>query len=138
MKLHTYQDTLSEDIEQAPMLCYPKKTDSWDVKELRTIVPIDYEANHTYKHIIREAIISAIKHRQIAPEQYSRSQCSTVAHGINQILVFYYQRYLQQLFYLACSDLKYFYDKIVHSPSSLALQHLGIPLLSIISMLVTI
>ena len=46
MKYHTYQDTLSEDIVQAPMLCY-QKTDSWDVKYPRTIELIVSEANNT-------------------------------------------------------------------------------------------
>ena len=32
----------------------PKKAYSWDVKYLRTIILLDLEANHTYKHTGRE------------------------------------------------------------------------------------
>ena len=81
---------------------------------------------------------ASIQHRKIALEQYSKPQRSTLAHGINQRLLFGYQRYLQQTFYLSCSDLKICYDRIVHSPASLALQHLGITVLPIIRMLDTI
>ena len=81
---------------------------------------------------------ASIQHRKIALKQYSKPQRSTLAHGINQRLLFGYQRYLRQTFYLLCSDLKICYDRIVHSPASLTLQHLVIPLLSITSMLYTI
>ena len=62
---------------------------------------------------------------------------NAVAHETNQILVFYYQRYLQQLFSLEFNDLKSCYDIIVHSDSSLSFQCLGVPLPSIIIMLDT-
>ena len=45
----------------------PKKTDSWDVKELCTIVLLDSEANHTYKRFGREEIRGAIDHGKISP-----------------------------------------------------------------------
>ena len=83
----------------------PKKTDSWDVKYLRNIVLLDSETNYTYKRIRREEMISAIDHKQIAPKQYSRPQCISVAHKIDQGLVFDYQQYQQQPFSLACCDL---------------------------------
>ena len=56
-------------------------------------------------------------------------------HGINCTFIFDYQQYLRQPFSLVCSDLKGCYDRIFHLASRLALQHLGIPLLGIISML---
>ena len=105
--------------------------DSWDVKNLRTVVPHDLEENHTYKRIGREAIRAAIEHRQISPEEYIRPQRSAVAHEINQRLVFEYQQYLQQPFSILCSDLKSCYYRIFHSAAILALQCLGIPLPSI-------
>ena len=72
----------------------PKKTNSQDVKYLRTIVLLDSEANHNYNRIGREEMRASIEHRQISPEQYSRPQLSAVAHVINQRLVFYYQQYI--------------------------------------------
>ena len=108
------------------------------MKDLHTIVLLDSEETHTYKHIGREAIRSAINHRQIATEQYSRTQCSAVIHGINWRLVFYYKRYLQQPFSLSCSDLKSWCARIFHSAAILSLQRLGIPLPSIIRILDTI
>ena len=41
----------------------PKKADSWDVKELCTIILLYSEANHTYKRIGREPMRAAIEHR---------------------------------------------------------------------------
>ena len=76
-----------------------KKADSWDVKYLHTILLLDFEANHTYKRIVREAMRAAISNRKFAPEQYSRPQRSAVAHRINRRLVFDYQRYLWQPFW---------------------------------------
>ena len=61
-----------------------------------------------------------------------------MAHGINRILYFDYERYLQQTFSSACSDLKLCYDQIVYSAAILALQRLGILPPEIISMLHTI
>ena len=83
-------------------------------------------------------MIAAIDHRQISPEQYSKPQCSAVAHGINRRLAFDYQQYLRQPFSLACSDLKIWYDQIVHSAARLALQRLGINILSMIIIFDTI
>ena len=38
------------------MSYYQKKTNCWDLKELRTIVLLESEENHTYKLIEREAM----------------------------------------------------------------------------------
>ena len=81
---------------------------------------------------------AAKDHGKIAPEEYSIPHCSYVAHGINLRLEFYYQRYLQQSFSVACSDIKSCYDRIFQFSARLSLQHTGIPLVSIISMLDTI
>ena len=81
---------------------------------------------------------ASIEHIHIYQEKYSRPQRSAVAHGINWRLVFICQGYLQQTLSIACSDFKRYYDRIVRSAASLALQRLGIPLSSIISMLDTI
>ena len=89
----------------------------------------------THRNIIN---VSSYRAKNISPDQYSRPQRSAVSQWMNRRLVFGYQQYLQQPFYLECSDLKSCYDIIVHSASSLALQRLGIPLSSIISMLDTI
>ena len=120
------------------VIMLPKKADLQDVKYLCTIVLLDLESNHTQINIEREAIQAVIHHKKIPPEQYSRPQHSFVAHGINHRLVFDYQRCLQTPFSIACSDLKICYDIIVRSASRLDLQHLGIPLPPIISMLDTI
>ena len=115
-----------------------EKSNSWDVQDLCIIVLLDSEVNHPYKRIGRYAMRAAKKHGQIDPEQYSRTQCSAVSHGINCRLAFDHQLYLQQPFYLACSDLKSCYDLIFHYTSRRVLQLLGIPLLELISILDTI
>ena len=92
------------------------------MKDLRTIVLLDSEANHTYKCIRGEAMRSAIELRNFFTEIYIRPQHSSVAHGINRRLVFNYQLYLRQPFSLACSDLKSCYNKIAHSAASLSLK----------------
>ena len=72
----------------------PKIVDACYMKDLRIIVLLDLELNHTYKRIVREAIRSSIEDRKIALDQYSRPQRSAVAHIINWRLVFNYQQYL--------------------------------------------
>ena len=114
-----------------------QKIDSWDVKDIRTIVLLDSEANQTYKYIGRESMRSAIDHGKFPPEQYSRPQRSATANGINHRLVFDYQQYLLQPFSLAFSDLKICYDIILHLAAILALQRLWITLLAIIIMINT-
>ena len=91
------------------------------MKYLHTIVLLDLETNHTYKRIVIEATQASIEHREISPEKYIRPQRSVVAHRINWILVFDYQQYIQQYFYLDSLDLKICYDRIVQSATSLAL-----------------
>ena len=100
------------------MLCYREKIDSCDLKDLRTIFILGSEANNTYKRVGREATGAAIDHRVISPEKNIRPNFSAVACGINRILVFNYQSYLQQNFSLDCSDLKIGCDKNVHSAAS--------------------
>ena len=53
-----------------PNVMLPKKRRY--VKDLRTIVLLDSEENHTYKRIRIEAMRSSIENRQLAPEKYSR------------------------------------------------------------------
>ena len=76
---------------------------------------------------------STIEHGIFFPEKDSIPQHSAMANGINHRLVFDYQQYLHQPFYLAYSDLKSCYDQIFPSAASLALQRLGMSLLSIVS-----
>ena len=38
----------------------PKTADYWYMKDFRTIILLDFEANHTYKSIEREAIQEGI------------------------------------------------------------------------------
>ena len=78
---------------------------------------------------------AAIDNEKISLEQYGRPQLSAVACGINHILVFEYQESLQQFFSLTCSDMKSCYDRILHSTTILALQHLVIPFLAILIIL---
>ena len=66
------------------------------MKNLHTIVLLDSEENHIYKRIEREEKRAVIKHRKVAPEQYSKPQRSAGEHEINQRLVFDYQQYLWQ------------------------------------------
>ena len=102
------------------------------MKDLRTIFLLESEANYPYKLIRREAMGTVTDHGKIALEQYITPHLSFVSHGINRILIFDHQQYLQQNFSPACSDLISCYDRIFHSATSLALQSLGIPHPSII------
>ena len=109
--------------------------DSWDVRYLLNIFLLDSEANNTHKRIIREAMRASIDHRKISRYQYIKPQHSAVVHRTHKILVLDYQQYLRQPLSLSCSDLKCCCDIIFHSAAILALQRLGIPLPSIISMI---
>ena len=87
MKIHTYEGTLSVYTLHAPTPCY-WEPDSWDVKDLQTIVLFNSEENHTYKRIGGEEMRAAIDHGRFSPKIYSRPQRSAVAHGINRKIVF--------------------------------------------------
>ena len=110
------------------MSWYQKKrtTGMWN-----TSAPLSYL---TWKQTIIKNVLeekqcnNPYRKRKIDPEQYNIPQCSAVAQIINRRMVFDYQKYLQQPFSIACSDLKICYDRIFHSAASLALQCLGIVL----------
>ena len=76
----------------------PKK-DSWDVKYLRTIVLLDSEANHSYKHMRREAMRADIDHKKLLYNNIadhkavllpmeSTVDCSLITNNISEKLSF--------------------------------------------------
>jgi Endonuclease/Exonuclease/phosphatase family./Reverse transcriptase (RNA-dependent DNA polymerase). len=115
-----------------------KKENSYDVDRLRTIVLFDSEANMNYKHIGRRAMNAAIKLNQVVTEQYSRPHRKAIDHAINRRIVMDHQLYLRQPYALVSCDLKGCYDRITHSPASLALQRVGVPQTEAVSMFTSI
>ena len=111
-----------------------KKAGVTDITKLRTIVLFDSESNHNNKRIGRQAMHAALAQNLIAEEQYSRPGRSAIEHALNRRLVFDHQRYDRSPLALACSDLKSCYDRVVHAAASLALQRIGVPIASIVSM----
>jgi hypothetical protein len=111
-----------------------KKENNFHVDSLRTIVLFDSEANMNYKHIGRKAMRLALDQQQIATEQYSRPQRKAIDHALNRRLIMDHQLYLRRPYAMTSCDLKSCYDRIVHAPASLALQRLGVPQRTMISM----
>jgi hypothetical protein len=111
-----------------------KKENSFHVDSLRTIVLFDSEANMNYKHIGRRAMNLALAQSQIATEQYSWPKRKAIDHALNRKLIMDHQLYIRKPYAMTSCDLKSCYDRIVHSPASIALQRLGIPKTEVISM----
>jgi hypothetical protein len=111
-----------------------KKENNYEVERLRTIVLFDSEANMNYKHMGRRAMTAALKHNQIATEQYSRPRRKSIDHALNRRLVMDHQLYRRQPYAITSCDLKSCYDRINHTSSSLSLQRLGISKSEITSM----
>ena len=112
-----------------------KKLISQDVTYIRTICLLYLEVNNNYKQHKRYAMRASIKHGHIYLDKYFQPRRNAMAHEVKIILVFDYQIYIRWTFNLAYSDLKSCYDRIVHNTASIALQHLGLPILEIFSML---
>jgi Reverse transcriptase (RNA-dependent DNA polymerase). len=111
-----------------------KKENNYHVDHLRTIVLFDSEANMNYKHLGRRAMKYALAQKGIATEQYSRPQRKAIDHALNRKLVMDHQLYRRQPYAITCCDLKSCYDRILHGPASLALQHVGMPQTEVASM----
>ena len=111
-----------------------KKENNHQVDHLRTIVLFDSEANMNYKHMGRRAMNLALAQGHIATEQYSRPHRKAIDHALNRKLVMDHQLYKRQPYALTCCDLKSCYDRILHAPASLALQHAGTPQTEVASM----
>jgi Endonuclease/Exonuclease/phosphatase family. len=111
-----------------------KKENNFHIDHLRTIVLFDSEANMNYKHLGRRAMHRAIAQDRISSEQYSRPQRKAIDHALNRKLVMDHQLYQWQPYAITCCDLKSCYDRILHAPASLALQHVGIPQAEVTSM----
>jgi Reverse transcriptase (RNA-dependent DNA polymerase). len=111
-----------------------KKENNHHVDHLRTIVLFDSKANMNYKHLGQRAMKSALSQRGIAPEQYSRPHRKAIDHALNCKLVMDHQLYQRQPYAFTCCDLKSCYDRILHGPALLALQHVGMPQTEVASM----
>lgn len=111
-----------------------KKENNFHIDHLCTIVLFDSEANMNYKHLGRRAMHQALAQGRIAPEQYSRPRRKAIDHALNRKLVMDHQLYQRQPYAITCCDLKSCYDRILHAPASLALQHVGIPQAEVTSM----
>ena len=102
-----------------------KKPGVRNVDKLRAILLFEADFNSTAKILARQLMYNAEK--WLAPEQYgSRSRHSAICQALNKRLTLDYIRvnHLPSVWIL--TDAKSNYDRIVHTPASLALQRMGL------------
>ena len=100
---------------------------NYDINKQRTLGILDTEYNQCNKTLQRQAISLALKHNQLAPEQYSRPGRDCRDHALNRRLTADCRQYERTCWSLSMSDLTGCYDRIVHTAAALALLRLGIP-----------
>jgi len=102
-----------------------KKAGVRQVDKLRAILLFEADYNTHAKILSRQIMSSADK--WLAREQFgSRKRHSAIAQALNKRLLFDYIRINHHPTCWVFTDAKSCYDRIVHSPASLALQKLGV------------
>ena len=115
-----------------------KKAGLFDITKLRTLCLFQADFNHNNKHLGRTMMNHALKHQQIAKEQYSVTGKKSISHALNKTLLFDNARFQRACLSLTSCDLKSCYDRIAHTPALLAARSMGIepePLISLFSTL---
>ena len=80
----------------------------------------------------------ALDKNLVANEQYSTPGKKSIDHALNRRLLFVLARYQKSSIAMTSCDLKSCYDRITHTPATLAMCRIGVPLEAIQSMFKTI
>ena len=115
-----------------------KEEGVYDVEKLRTIVLFEADFNQNNKHLGRSMMQHCVKNNLISEEQYSIPGKKCVDHALNRRLLFDITRYKKTSTAMTPCDLKSCFDRIAHTPATLAMASLGIPRKPIMSMFNTI
>jgi hypothetical protein len=106
----------------------PKKVDSLQVDQLRTILLFEADCNHLFKIFGRRMMALAEQAQTISPEQYgSRKKKSSILHATNKQITFDIIRQKKMNAALLVLDAKSCYDRISSPIASLALKRQGAP-----------
>jgi hypothetical protein len=106
----------------------PKKANSDNVKDLRTIVLQECEYNFNNKKLGKDAMQHAEKNGFLAPEQYGgRKGKRSIDHVLNKRLTYDLIRLSRRPGAVCSNDAKSCYDRVLHSIVSLAFQRMGFP-----------
>jgi hypothetical protein len=106
----------------------PKKSNRTDVDNLRTICLFEVDANYCFKHIGRQMMKNAERHRTIAKEQYgSRKKHRAIDLAVNKVLTNDIFRQAKRTGAVCSNDAKACYDLIGHTPASICMQWQGAP-----------
>lgn len=102
-----------------------KKEGVRQVDKLRAILLFEADYNTHAKVLSRQVMAAA--EQWLAPEQYgSRNRHSAIGQAMNKRLLFDYIRLNHYPTCWVFTDAKSCYDRIVHTPASLALQRMGV------------
>ena len=109
------------------------------IEDLRTINLMEACFNFNNKFMARSTMKCAEENKLLPAEQYSSRKLHCIAsQAINKRLVYDISHLQKRNIALCSNDAKAYYNRIVHSIVSLAMQQLGMPAEPIISMLRTI
>jgi hypothetical protein len=123
--------------QKATQVMILKKAGIWDVNKLRTIVLFEADYNHNNGHLARSMMHHAVDHHLLAHEQYSIPGKKCIDQVLNRVLLFDITRYQKSTLAITSCDLASCYDRICHTPATLAMASLGLPLEPIQSMFST-
>jgi hypothetical protein len=123
--------------QQATQVMILKKAGIWDVNKLRTIVLFEADYNHNNGHLARSMMHHAVDNHLLAKEQYSTPGKKCIDQVLNRVLLFDITRYQKSTLAITSCDLASCYDRICHTPATLAMASLGIPIEPIQSMFST-
>jgi hypothetical protein len=116
-----------------------KKSNSFRVDKLRTIVLFEADFNFTNKSISKKVATRAEATQGLAEEQFgSRKRHRAIELSLNKCLTMDILRQEKRPGVLCSNDLKSCYDRIVHTVASLSLQGIGLQESEIVCMFSTL
>ena len=122
---------------KASIVHWLKKTNSYRVDKLRTIVLFEADFNFINKVVSRKLAYQAEDKNSLAPEQYgNRKNHRAIEHVLNKKLCMDILRQNKIPRIIAPTDLKSCYDHLCHSITSLSMQRQGVSKSEVTCMLV--
>ena len=103
------------------------------IDKLRTIVLYEADFNHNNKWFGRQLMRHTKKFKLMSKEQYSVPGKKSIDHALNRRLIFDIIRYKKTSLAMTSCDLKSCYDRIAHTPATLAIvgyRYLPTPIFS--------
>jgi hypothetical protein len=106
----------------------PMKSNHTDIDNLRTICLFEVDANYSFKHIGRQMMLNAERHKTLAKEQYgSCKRHRAIDLALNKVLTNDILHQAKRTGAVCSNDAKACYDLIGHAQASLCMQRQGVP-----------